>query len=291
MPWRAPGKAPVLGSGCGIAGGNPLPIPNGGTPPNGVEQGLDGFMLPETEPTVWKKGDVVEVAWAILANHGGGYSWRLCKKSDNVTEECFQRTVLRFAGNVSFLQYSDKIPNHEGYLNLPRFEVPLVTVSEGTFPPGSQWARNPVPSCKYCDQTKCGTRLPNLTAWFQPHFGGPDDKTWFVGGEDWWKQERCAQDCSGFSMMQCPPGMTQFREPLPGISSYIGPLIVDEHENPKQMVGMEGLLYSIVDRVVVPSNIQVGDYLLSWRWDSEQSPQIWQNCADVRVVDSGYVQV
>jgi hypothetical protein len=67
--------------------------------------------------------------------------------------------------------------------------------------------------------------------------------------------------------------------------------MVDEHENPFQMVGMEGLLYSIVDRVVVPSNIQVGDYLLSWRWDSEQSPQIWQNCADVLVVDSGYVQV
>jgi hypothetical protein len=167
----------------------------------------------------------------------------------------------------------------------------LVTVSEGTFPPGSQWARNPVPSCKYCDQTRCGARLPNLTSWFQPRLGGPDDKTWFVGGEDWWQQERCAQDCSGYSMMQCPPGMTQFPEPLPGISSYLGPLMVNEHTNPFQMFGMEGLQYSIVDRVIVPSNIQVGDYLLSWRWDSEQSPQIWQNCADVRIVDSGYVQV
>lgn len=291
MPWRAPGSAPVLGSGCGLAGGNALPIPNGGQSPPGVKQGFDGFHLPETKPTVWSKGEVVEVAWAIMANHGGGYSWRLCKKSSNVTEECFQRNVLRFAGNVSFLQYSDKIPNREGLLKLPRFELPLVTVSEGTFPPGSQWARNPVPSCAYCDQTKCGTRLPNLTQWFQPKQGGPHDLSWWVGGEEWWKQEQCAQDCSGFSMMQCPPGMTQFPEPLPGISSYIGPFMVDFHASPITSTGFEGLPYSIVDKVIIPSNIEAGDYLLSWRWDAEQSPQIWQNCADVRIVDDGTVQV
>ena len=29
-PWRAPGKAPVLGSGCGVGGGNQMPMLNGG---------------------------------------------------------------------------------------------------------------------------------------------------------------------------------------------------------------------------------------------------------------------
>jgi len=287
MPWRAPGTAPVLGSGCGLAGGNSLPIPNGGKV-QPEQQGLDGLKLPETKPTVWKKGDDVEVAWAITANHGGGYSWRLCKKSDIVTEECFQQNVLRFSGHVSWLQYSDIIPNREGFISLPRFALPLVVVSEGTFPKGSQWARNPIPSCLYSDQTKCGTRLPNLTAWFQPHQGGSEDQSWWVGGEEWWKQEQCAQDCSGFSMMTCPPGMTQFEEPLPGISSYLGTLMVDEHVHPPQKpgsVGIEGLPYSIVDKVAIPSDIEAGDYLLSWRWDAEQSPQIWQNCADVRIVD------
>lgn len=159
MPWRAPGTAPVLGSGCGIAGGSPLPLPNGGTPPPGVKQGMDGLKLPETKPTVWRKGDVVEVAWAITANHGGGYSWRLCKKGGEVSEECFQQNVLRFAGNVSWLQYSDKIPNRKGFIKLPRFELPLVIVAEGTFPKGSQWARNPIPSCAYCDQTKVWNQI------------------------------------------------------------------------------------------------------------------------------------
>merc|ERR1711871_1523919 len=41
--------------------------------------------------------------------------------------------------------------------------------------------------------------------------------------------------------------------------------------------------YSIVDRVVVPADLEPGDYLLSWRWDCEQTHQIWQNCADVRI--------
>jgi len=290
MPWRAPGTAPVLGSGCGVAGGNRLPLPNGGNAPHGVEQGLDGLKLPVTKPTVWKKGEVVEVAWAITANHGGGYSWRLCKKTENITEECFQRNVLRFAGNVSWLQYSDIIPNREGFLKLPRFELPLVTVSEGTYPKGSQWARNPIPSCFYCDQTKCGTRMPNMTEWFEPHQGGRGDQSKYVGGEDWWKQEGCAQDCSGISMMTCPPGMTQFAEPLPGISSYVGTFMLDLHSNPPTSTGIEGLPYSIVDKVVIP-DIEPGDYLLSWRWDCEQSPQIWQNCADVQIVDDGILHV
>lgn len=288
MPWRAPGTAPVLGSGCGVAGGNELPIPNGGNAPPGVRQGLNGLELPETAPTVWKKGDVVEVAWAVMANHGGGYSWRLCKKSNNISEECFQQQVLRFAGNVSWLQYSDIIPNREGYIKLPRFELPLVTVSHNTFPPGSEWARNPVPSCAYCDQTKCGSRLPNMTEWFEPHEGGPDDHSKYVGGAEWYKQEQCAQDCSGFSLMTCPPGMTQFPEPLAGISSYIGTLMTNLHPplgTPITSIGIEGLPFSIVDKVVVPTHIAPGDYLLSWRWDSEQSPQVWQNCADVQIVD------
>lgn len=130
-----------------------------------------------------------------------------------------------------------------------------------------------------------------MTEWFQPHAGGSHDEAWAVGGEDWWKQEKCAQDCSGESMMQCPPGMTQFPEPLPGISSYLGPFILDVQSDPTTTVGMEGLPFSIVDKVIIPSDIEEGDYLLSWRWDAEQSPQIWQNCADIKIVDHGDIQV
>merc|ERR1712000_211471 len=95
-----------------------------------------------------------------------------------------------------------------------------------------------------------------------------------------------AQDCSGFSLVQCPPGMTQFEEPLPGVSSYLGPFLIDEqHGTHVTSTGFEGLSYSIVDNVKVPSDIETGDWLLSFRWDAEQSAQIWQSCADIRIMD------
>ena len=67
MPWRSPGTAPVLGSGCGIAGGNKVMLPNGGTPPDGIAQATDGLRLPAQPPAVWSRGSVEEVAWGITA--------------------------------------------------------------------------------------------------------------------------------------------------------------------------------------------------------------------------------
>ena len=40
----------------------------------------------------------------------------------------------------------------------------------------------------------------------------------------------------------------------------------------------------IVDRVRIPADLPPGDYVLGWRWDCEESNQIWQSCSDVRIV-------
>lgn len=40
----------------------------------------------------------------------------------------------------------------------------------------------------------------------------------------------------------------------------------------------------IVDRVVVPQDLPAGDYVLGWRWDCEESTQVWAACADITVV-------
>ena len=37
----------------------------------------------------WKRGDVVEVAWTIEANHGGGYIYRIAPADGPLTEETF----------------------------------------------------------------------------------------------------------------------------------------------------------------------------------------------------------
>merc|ERR1712186_38331 len=106
----------------------------GGTAPTGFLQGDDGKDAPEMEATVWQLGSTVEVAWAIAANHGGGYHYRLCKKSDGISEECFQRTPLKFAGNTSFIIQPDG----------STFEFPMTKVSVGVGSSVSEWARNPV---------------------------------------------------------------------------------------------------------------------------------------------------
>ena len=161
-PWRAPGSAPVRGSGCGVAGGGPKAkrADTADEPPPGFSRNDDFLLIPPTRTenrAVWARGSVQEVAWAPMANHGGGYSWRLCRHGDGdaVSEACFQRTVLSFApGNHSFIRFADQLQWAGGvspYIPVvPDIAVPRVTVREGTTPPGSEWARVPLPLCELC---------------------------------------------------------------------------------------------------------------------------------------------
>lgn len=126
-PWLAPGTAPVM-SPCGVS-----------------SAAVDARNLPgNTKPAQWKAGSVVEVAWAIYANHGGGYQYRLCPlpASGNrmdLTESCFQKMPLRFAGPNVELQ------NAMNDTHAPRASAKALRVSSGTVPAGYEWAVNPVP--------------------------------------------------------------------------------------------------------------------------------------------------
>ena len=40
----------------------------------------------------------------------------------------------------------------------------------------------------------------------------------------------------------------------------------------------------VVDRVQIPADLKPGRYVLQWRWDCEESDQIWASCSDVTVV-------
>lgn len=44
--------------------------------------------------------------------------------------------------------------------------------------------------------------------------------------------------------------------------------------------------YNTIDTIKVP-NLPAGDYTLSFRWDAEQTKQVWQQCSDVRIVPAG----
>ena len=42
----------------------------------------------------------------------------------------------------------------------------------------------------------------------------------------------------------------------------------------------------ISDKVVIPQDIKPGRYVVSWRWDCEETAQVWQNCADVNILEN-----
>ena len=48
--------------------------------------------------------------------------------------------------------------------------------------------------------------------------------------------------------------------------------------------GFGDFKFTLVDEVRVPAGLEPGAYALSWRWDCEQTPQVWNSCADITVV-------
>lgn len=238
-PWRAPGTAPIE-SPCGVDGGNPQGCPAGnpkgdGCAAGGYGHGPDGRSLAgNARPTVWEAGSQQEVAWTITANHGGGYSYRLCPlpadgRRDLLTEECFQQTPLRFATETSLLQFTNGSRTDE-------FEA--MTTDVGTYPQGSQWRRNPIPGCR------CITG---------PYTNGASG---------------CIK-CLG----------PQFEPPVPGVYGF----------NPDGGNGKGNVYYvlpehNIVDKVQVPADLAPGKYVISFRYDCEQTTQVWNQCGDIEIV-------
>jgi len=227
-PWRAPGTAHVLDP-CGVAGGvngtagsNPYGISYINT--SHARAGDKGTNIRRRDTgVVWTAGDVVEVSWTINANHGGGYYYRLCKlpsDGSQLTEDCFQKTPLRFVGNTSFRWNGDRTTDEQ---------IENVFVAVGTHPAGSTWAMNPVPRN---DTAQTG-------ASFAP---------------------KCKEVCTG-----CTEGGA------PGCANC-------------RCTGEWGVPnLEIVDNVALPWMLPAGDYVVGFRWDTEESNQVWSSCADVTI--------
>jgi hypothetical protein len=51
--------------------------------------------------------------------------------------------------------------------------------------------------------------------------------------------------------------------------------------------GRTGIQYApeIIDYLLIPKTLPAGEYVLGWRWDCEQSNQIWQSCSDVTITE------
>lgn len=228
-PWRAPGKAPVLDS-CGLSGGsyrNNDKAAGQGKDTIVHKQGFPGSALPPVQKkTIWKAGSIAEVSFRLLVNHGGGYIYRLCPASSNLTEDCFWEHTLEFHNSIQTLRW----------FNGTEREIPATRVSNGTFPRGSTWSMLPIPACasELGGEQGVGCDRPQF-----PPPPGCDTSCWGYQGRD---TQRCPSE-------QC--AITEIPD--------------------------------VVDLVEVP-NVPRGDYVISWRWDCEQTPQVWSGCGDVAIV-------
>lgn len=231
-PWRRPGSAPVIDS-CGTAGGR---IPGQGSGGFGAafvntthaKIGDLGSKLPHTPSGVtWKAGDTVEVAWTLQANHGGGYSYRLCPLSSTLNEHCFKQTPLDFEG-PSMLRWGGR-GGRKQYFN-------ATTVSQGTDPPGSTWRRNPIP------------------------------RTWKDEHGNWGKGSNQFQTGYGFKPYCIDQGQDRVGNQYSCTGEW-GPYNLE-----------------IVDQVRIPASLPAGAYVLGFRWDCEESNQIWASCSDIDII-------
>ena len=241
-PWRSPGRAPVSDP-CGVSGGyltKPFSVP---AAMGSVRGALGSELPPQPVKTTWFKGQAEEVGFMLGANHGGGYLYSVCPKSQPLTEECLQTNSLAFVGGQHTIRYLD---------GRAELKIPARDVSEGTFPAGSVWRVNPIPACN-CDHgydcQRTGT-APNLA---------------YANGTQ--------PSPKGFN---CPTG-THFPVPFDyGYGQQVWNL-----KGPDTS-GLAADTWQIVDAVRAPA--AAGEYVLRWRWDAEQNPQIWTHCADITVV-------
>ena len=259
-PWRAPGMAPMYDP-CGMAGGTPAESFNAAaynTTKYAKQGDLGSKVLPSRPSgTVWHRGGVATTRWQNTALHGGGYQYRLCPASQDLTEACFQKTPLAFAPPLEhMIRFKNRTKDHAINMTV----VPHAITGTG------DWAIHPLPRCPNNEHnnphpTHCASECDYVVPQGQ-HCTGACGK---ACGPPWYVADNaCPTDCTRYPGL--PHGGSDpayFVNPLPQ---------VDWHT------------FAVEDTVVVPTHIAPGPYVLGWRWDAESSSQIWASCADITIV-------
>lgn len=251
-PWRSPGSAPVIDS-CGLAGGTPWSqnVSEWGdyvTTPFAKHGARGSALKPIGSPTIWHRGGTAEVTWQSVANHGGGYAYRLCQADGPLTEACFQALPLDFVHGKQRLLFA----------NGTTLLIGGTYVSEGTYPAGSSWARNPIPP--RCLGAGCYTGRPCVPC---PGTAGSD-----------------CTSCDNTPEPSFTPPCDEGDKPGLCSGNQGGPVnVTSAHFYP----GVSPV--SIIDTLALPATLAPGKYVLGWRLDCEATAQVWTNCADIEISD------
>lgn len=130
--------------------------------------------------------------------------------------------------------------------NGTRLSIPGTWVDQGTWPTGSTWAKNPIPRIDFGS-------------------GGGTDESGGCRGRG------RGPNCVNFKP---PCGSTDFR-PTDGAASA---------QDSQGECSGDWTNGTIVDEVLIPKDLTPGHYVVGWRWDCEETTQVWSSCADVAIV-------
>jgi len=210
-------------------------------------------------PPTWSKGSVQETAWNAWANHGGGHIYMLCKKT---SFDACRNAYL--PSNPAQATQGQK----DNYLTCiwACFEsntLDWAPTEDGTW---SQKVQFQDDHCTYAamdPMTKVGK---DDHVWRYTPI--PDSLQVTNGGEG-----RCMWD--SVTDFSSPKAKDEF------IASFGTSDICDAGLNAHTPSD-----WHVFDKVVIPNNLEEGEYLLSWRWDAYTADQMWTNCADVTIASS-----
>eukprot|EP00947_MAST-08B_sp_MAST-8B-sp1_P003259 g3259.t1 len=283
-PWRAPGTAPVFDS-CGRAGGGYVSSAVGPgaamfTNTSHNKQGDYGSKVLPRGPSqaTWKAGSEVETMWGLRANHGGGFQWRLCPVDDELTEACFARRPLPFVGRQA-IQYANgtRMPIHSKYA-FANGSVAAIT-ADGELPPPDHptWALNPLP-----DNTQQGS----IGAGNRTEFPSPCPEDHHVPGNNDDKNDKNDQHDEHDEHDEHDGGDGDENDDENDDGGVInkGSRTLRTHWDGGLCSGERPFQVSVVDVLRIPVDTPPGDYVLGWRWDVEETAQVWSSCSDITIV-------
>lgn len=253
-PWRAPGHAPVTDA-CGMAGGT-LKAHEG--PGDAVFHDTEFARMGDLGSRVLKSAPSGTV-WTVGAQVEVSWGIRYNHGGGYQYRLCpagEDLTEACFRRNpLDFVRNKQALE----WKNGTRLAINGTFVDKGTLPAGSTWAMNPIPRIDF-------------------NSDGSGQPMGFTG-------------CTFAHGEVVGSACRQFAPPCAWDHSW--------YSQPGRMhsVDVEGACSGdwtggvIVDQVIIPADLAPGDYVLGWRWDCEESSQVWASCADVSIVARSEVLV
>lgn len=197
----------------------------------------------------------------------------LCPASEPLTEECFQRMPLKFDTSRQVLKWNN------GSLQYPMGDAAVFVDGESTFPTGSQWARNPVPRIW---DSKVGLHNPEVCPGPSTRAAGsppgcmpfPPPCPWDTYNETGLfpctpPAEGGLHKCDGDGMTECASNWV-----VGVVSDFV--YIPDDVRSNTSFCSPKSCAHapcSALERAQLPA----GEWVLGWRWDCEETAQVWGN--------------